>query len=164
MLLRICTRNFNIVVKDTRMSFSIFFLEKITSCAGFLGSGLKSIFHWYANWEITLRSRFKYLADSLGSWTIEKRDVSSANNLAIELSPSGRSLIYIKNNRGPRMDPCGTPALIGGQLHSRPLKPIRKICSRRLSNFPRFPKDSSLNKSPWCQTLSKTLDNPRIYL
>ena len=99
MLLRISTRNFNIVVKDTRMGFFIFFLDKITSYAGFLGSGLKSIFHWYAHWEITLRSRFKYLADSLGSWTIEKRDVSSADNLAIELSPSGRSLIYIGNNR-----------------------------------------------------------------
>ena len=95
------------------MGFFIFFLEKITSCAGFLGSGLKSIFHWYAHWEITIRSRFKYLADSLGSWTIEKREVLSANNLAVELSPLGKSLIYIKNNRGPRMDPCGTPALIG---------------------------------------------------
>ena len=109
-LLRICTRNVNVVVKDTRMGFFIFFLEKITSCAGFLGSGLKSIFHWYTHWEITLRSRFKYLADSLGCWTKEKREVSSANNLAIELSPSGRPLIYIKNNSGPRMEPCGTPA------------------------------------------------------
>ena len=116
MLLRICTRNFNIVVKDTRMAFFIFFLEKITSCAGFLGSGLKSIFHWHAHCKITLRSRFKYLADSLRSWTIKK--VSSANNLAIELSPSGRPLIYIKNNRGPRMDHCGTPALTGNQLDS----------------------------------------------
>ena len=106
MLLRICTRNFNVVVKDTRMGFFFFFfLEKIISCSGFLGSGLKIIFHCYANWKITLRSRFKNLADSLGSKTIEKRDISSANNLEIELSPSGRSFIYIKNNRGPRMDP-----------------------------------------------------------
>ena len=94
----------------------LYFYLVVKRLKRFLGSGLKSIFHWYAHWEITLRSRFKYLADSLGSWTIEKREVSSANNLAIELSPSGRSLIYIKNNRGPRMDPCGTPALIGNQL------------------------------------------------
>ena len=118
MLLRICTRNFNIVVKGTRMGFFIFFLEKITSCTGFLGSGLKSIFHWYAHWEITLRSRFKYLADSLISWTIGKTDLSSANNSAMEMSRSDRSIIYIKDNRGPRMDPCGTPVLIGSQLDS----------------------------------------------
>ena len=42
-----------------------------------------------------------YIPDSLGSWTIEKIDVSSVNNLAIKVNPSGRSLIYIKNNRGP---------------------------------------------------------------
>ena len=119
-LLRICTRNFNIVVKDSRMGFFIFFPGENYFMRRFLGSGLKSIFHWYAHYEITLRSRFKCLADSLGSWTIEKREVSSANNLAIEFSPSGRLLIYIKNNRGPRMDPCGTPALIGRQLDSCP--------------------------------------------
>ena len=64
--------------------------KKSTSCGGVLGCGLKSIFHWYANWEIILRSRFKYLADSLRSWIIEKSDVSSANNLAREMSPSDR--------------------------------------------------------------------------
>ena len=74
-------RNFNIILKGTRMGFSFLFLEKITSSADFSGSGLKSIFHWYDHWEITLRSKFKYLADSLGSsWTMEKGDVSSANN------------------------------------------------------------------------------------
>ena len=53
---------------------------------------VKKNFHWYAHREITLRSRFKYLADSLRSWTIKKIEVLSANNLAIELSPSDRSL------------------------------------------------------------------------
>ena len=118
--MRICAGNFNIVVKDIRMGFFIFFLEKITSCSGFLGTGLKNLFHWYAHREITLRSRFNYLANSLRSWTIEKSDASSAKNLAVELSPSGRSLICIKNNRGPRMDPCGTPFLLWNQLDSWP--------------------------------------------
>ena len=27
-------------------------------------------------------------------------------------SISGKSLIYIKNSKGPKMDPCGTPVLI----------------------------------------------------
>ena len=69
-------------------------------------------------------SRLKYLADSLRHWTIEKSDVSLADNLAMELSPSGRSLIYIKNNRGQRMDPWETPALIGSQLYSWPFNTI----------------------------------------
>ena len=64
------------------------------------------------------------------------------------------------------MDPCGTPALIGSQLDSCPLnytlwKLLERYSSRRLSNFPRIPKDSSLNKSPWCQTLSKALDKSK---
>ena len=79
---------------------------------------MRSIFHWFAHWEITLRSRFKYLADSLRFWKIEKSDVSLANNLAVEVTRSGRLLMYIKNNRGPTMDPCGTPALIGSGLDS----------------------------------------------
>ena len=52
--IRIFWETSNIVVKDTKMGFFIFFLEKISSYAGFLGSGLKSIFHSYAHWEITL--------------------------------------------------------------------------------------------------------------
>ena len=120
MLLINYMRNFNMVVKDTRMDYFSFFLEKITSCAGFLGFGLKRIFHWSAHRDITPRSRFKYLADSLRSWTAEKNDVSSANNLAMELSPSDRSLIYIKNNRCSRMDSCRIPAFITSQLDSWP--------------------------------------------
>ena len=131
-------RNFNIVVKDAGMGFFIFFLEKITSCAGFLGSGLKIIFRWYAHWETTLRPRFKCLADSLGSWTIEKRDVSSVNNLAMELSPSGRSLIYIKNSKGLWMDLCGTPALIGSQLDSWPFNNTLWKLLELSTDFKRF--------------------------
>ena len=143
------------------MGLFIFFLEKITSCTGSSGSGLKSIFHWYTHWEIVLRSRFKYLADSLESWAIEKRDVSSANNLAVELSPSGRSLIYIKKSRVPSTDPCGTPVLTGCQLYSLPFNNTLWNLLERLSNFPRIPKDSSLNKSPWCQTLSRDWDKSK---
>ena len=36
--------------------------------------------------------------------------VSSANNIGNSLFVTfGRSLIYIINNKGPNMDPCGTP-------------------------------------------------------
>ena len=41
-----------------------------------------------------------------------KRDTSSAKNLAFVDRLSDRSLMQIKNNSGPSMEPWGTPALI----------------------------------------------------
>ena len=34
---------------------------------------------------------------------------------------SGRSLIYMRNRRGPRHDPCGTPIVISLTFESVPL-------------------------------------------
>ena len=42
------------------------------------------------------------------SLTTEKIDVSSANNLAVDEMPLARSLMYIKKNKGPKIEPCGT--------------------------------------------------------
>ena len=39
--------------------------------------------------------------------------MSSANNLASDSKPTGRSLIQIKNGRGPKIGLCGTPANMG---------------------------------------------------
>ena len=39
---------------------------------------------------------------------LEKREVLSAKTLHIEVNPSGRAFISIKNNSGPSTDPCGT--------------------------------------------------------
>ena len=47
-------------------------------------------------------------------WITENKDVSSANSLAFEDNPSDKSLIYIKNNNGPSMEPCETPLLTSG--------------------------------------------------
>ena len=87
------------------------FLEKITSCACLLGSGLKLIFHWNAHLFIFFRSSFKFFADKVISWTTEKKEASSANSLGFETKLSERSLINIKEKRGTRIDPWGTPAL-----------------------------------------------------
>ena len=38
-------------------------------------------------------------------------DVSSAKRLTFEFKPLGKSLMQIKNSKGPRIDPSGTPAL-----------------------------------------------------
>ena len=54
------------------------------------------------------------------SWITENKDVSSANSLAFEDNPPDKSLIYIKNNNGPSMEPCGTPALTSGQSETYP--------------------------------------------
>ena len=56
------------------------------------------------------------MPDFVKSRTVEKIDVSSANNLVTETRFSGRSLMYIKKRRGPRTEPCGTPALTLSQL------------------------------------------------
>ena len=41
--------------------------------------------------------------------------MSSANYLHSLLRPFDKSLTYIKNERGPRMESCGTPARISTQ-------------------------------------------------
>ena len=47
---------------------------------------------------------------------MEKREVSSAKNLTYDSIPSSRSLMYMRNSKGPRTEPCGTPAFISPQL------------------------------------------------
>jgi len=41
--------------------------------------------------------------------------VSSAKGYVSSEDDSGRSLIYIRNNKGPRIEPCGTPRRIKPQ-------------------------------------------------
>ena len=84
------------------------FQENVTSLACLLGSGLKYIFHWKAHSLIFSKSRFSFFVDSFTSSTFEKREVSSAKILHIDIIPSGRSFMWIKNKRGPNTDPCGT--------------------------------------------------------
>ena len=49
------------------------------------------------------------------------RKVSSANNLTKREVASGRSLIKIRNNRGPKIEPCGTPKIIFNREEVLPL-------------------------------------------
>ena len=46
------------------------------------------------------------------SLIFENSGVSSANILHIDFEPTGRSFMKIKNNKGPKTEPCGTPARI----------------------------------------------------
>ena len=40
--------------------------------------------------------------------TLAKKEISLAKSLAFIVNPSKQSFIQIKNNNGPRIDPCGT--------------------------------------------------------
>ena len=84
------------------------YLEKITSWAWLLGSGLKTIFHWNT---VPLKFHYFILERSLlsskvvitESWITEKREVSSVKSSVSEDNPSAKLLIYIKNNNSPRL-------------------------------------------------------------
>ena len=54
--------------------------------------------------------------DDIESWTTEKSDISSPKSLAFVVKSSGKLLIYTKNNKGHRIEPCRTPALIFDQF------------------------------------------------
>jgi hypothetical protein len=49
--------------------------------------------------------------------------VSSANNTGMDLLfiALGKSFIYVRKNRGPIMEPCGTPCLTFAQLEKMEL-------------------------------------------
>ena len=82
----------------------------MSSCACLVGSGLKHIFHWTAHSPIFFKSLFRSVFEASIFLTTEKSEVLSANNLGFDAKFSDKSLIQIKNNRGPRIEPWGTPA------------------------------------------------------
>ena len=50
------------------------------------------------------------------------RPFADGSHLHSLLRPFGKSLTYIKNKRGPRMEPCRTPARISTQEEHWPFK------------------------------------------
>ena len=88
------------------------FLGNITSCACLERSGLKVTFHFYAQWKIYFRSLSSWLAEILGSYTVEDNDVSSANSFTVASKFSGRSFMYIRKSNGPKIEPCGTQLVL----------------------------------------------------
>ena len=82
----------------------------INSCACLSGSGLKVIFHRFAPAFILLKSLFKLVVDRFVlSITEKKSEILSKKSLAFVVRLSEISLIQIKSNNGPRIEPCGTP-------------------------------------------------------
>ena len=80
------------------------FLAKITSLACLLRSELKLIFHWKAHCFILARSLLSSEVIITESWITRKREVLSAKSLVFDDKISAKSLAYIKNNNGSRME------------------------------------------------------------
>ena len=77
------------------------------------------VLHKYLTHSIyNFKSLFSSLAEMLGSFTTEKRDVSSTKSLTMEVFFSDKN---IKKNRGPKMNPFSTPTLTGNQFDGCPL-------------------------------------------
>ena len=112
------------------------------------------------------RSSLRLLTEVLVSLTTENREMSSENSLHSLLRPSDKSLIYIKNNKGPRIHPWGTPALTSAQEEHWPFKTtvcfLLRIKSRKMfMTSPLIPFWRSLKIRPSCYTLSKAFEISR---
>ena len=115
----------------TWVEWLYFFLLIFIFCACLLGSGLKLIFNWKAQSLLNSRSVLISLAEALTSWTTENKEMSSANNFCSLLRSFDQSLIYIANNRGPRVEPWGTPTRVSTQNENLPFKITLCFCWSR---------------------------------
>ena len=59
---------------------------------------------------------FSSTVDNSGLFTVMYNRVSSANSLTPHETSFTMSFTYMRNKRGPRTDPCGTPVSIAPQL------------------------------------------------
>ena len=96
------------------------------------------------------------------SCVTKNRDVSSANSFALENRSPDKSFIYIKNNNGPKMEPCGTPALTFRHSNVCPLRRTLYFLSLKTldkwsKRLPDIPFCDNLKRRPSCPTLSKAL-------
>ena len=112
----------SVVEIDNWVDRSGFFLMNIVSWIYLMGYRLNFVSHWKSHSLIFSRLWLRWLAEVSMSWTTEKKNLSSANNLHLLLMSFDKSLIYITNNKGPKIDPCCTPARTSAQGEHWPLK------------------------------------------
>ena len=62
-----------------------------------------------------------FLSGNLNAIYSWKNRLSSAKCFTFDIKLLGRSFMHIKNSNGPKIDPCGTSALIGSQWKFWPL-------------------------------------------
>ena len=117
MFLSIFSVKWHVIEVDVVMIRRIFLREKTTSWACFQASVLNKIFYLYPHCDILHNTWLSDSDEELESRTTEKTEVSTeVSSLTFEFSPSGKSLIQTMNNKGPKAEPCGTPALICDHL------------------------------------------------
>ena len=69
----------------------------------------------------------------------------------------------MRKSNDPNIEPCGTPARIGAQSESWPLRTtlwclsLRKL-RNRFSRFPDIPRDSNFYSNPSCHTFSNAFE------
>ena len=76
--------------------------------------------------------------------------VSSANKIGLDLSDTllERSLIYIKNNNGQRMEPCGTPCCTSFHLERQSFELLsNKIFNKLPPSISGLKNDKTIFKS-----------------
>ena len=86
--------------------------------------------------------------------------------MTFEVTHSDKSFIKTKNDKGPRIEPCGTPALIYDHFEFWLFRrTLWNLSDKNEAISPKYsshiPKGFSLYKRPSCQTLSNDLGKSR---
>ena len=108
--------------------------------------------------------------DDVESLSTEKSDVSSAKSLVFVFKPSGKSLIYTKKTKSPRIEPCGKPALIFDQFEHWPLRTtfwclsLRNGCILTRSVFHRYLNVLAYTLNRRAKLYQRLLISPEILL
>ena len=161
----ICSSKLNFGSKNKPRGFwSLTWWTGFSSCLH--GSRLKFIFHCNANSEIFVRSLFRLTVLLVITCTVENKEVLSAKIFALDCKLFGKWFMSIKNNKGPKIDPCWTSAFTFVHDQNWPFKTT--LCWRFFKKY--IKRHSSLSFilfcfnlyiSPSCDTFSKALDIPR---
>ena len=131
-----------------------------------MGSRLKFLFRWIAQFLILFKLYFKLIVYVFMSWSIERSEATSAKSLTCVVKSLERSLISIKNSSGSRINPWCTLALMIVHKKYCPFK--TSLCFLKFKKsvmiskiFPKITFYFSLHKSPLCHTLSNALEVPQ---
>ena len=75
-----------------------------------VGYELKLNFHRNDLTFIVDKSWFRFSEERVMPQTIQKSELSSANNFGLDINVSGRSFIKVRKSNGPGLETCGAPA------------------------------------------------------
>ena len=125
--------------------------------------GIKIHLLWKTRCFILARSLLSSEVVFTESWITGKREVSSVKSSILEDKPSAKTLIYIKNSNGLRMEPWVTPTLTLVHEEDCPFNTtfcflFLKKCFKTFNKLPDIPLFCNLNIRPSCETLSNAFE------